>query len=134
MCNFKSAKKHYLHLQKWQKSNFCTRKKFKITKNAIFGLFCGAKIDFFWPFLKMQIMCFCTFGIALFSNFRELWNNDVFIIVFSLFLCLFFFQCIVCESNKATMQTFPCTHQVVCRTCFVRTIQTTVANRKLPLR
>ena len=37
-CNFKSAKKHYLHFQKWQKINFCTRKKFKITKNAIIGL------------------------------------------------------------------------------------------------
>ena len=37
-CNFKSAKKHYLHFQKWQRINFCTRKKFKTTKNAIFGL------------------------------------------------------------------------------------------------
>ena len=45
-----------------------------------------------------------------------------------------FLQCVVCESNKATMQTFPCAHQVVCRTCFVRTIQTTVAQKKLPLR
>ena len=26
-CNFKSAKTHYLHFQKWQKINFCTRKK-----------------------------------------------------------------------------------------------------------
>ena len=74
----KSAKKHYLHFQKWPKNNnFCNRKKFKITKNAIFGLkknprifgnfkfFPGAKIDFL-PFLKMQIMLFCTFEIALF--------------------------------------------------------------------
>ena len=37
-CNFKSTKTHYLLFQKWQKINFCTRKKFKITKNAIFGL------------------------------------------------------------------------------------------------
>ena len=37
-CNFKSAKKHFLLFQKWQKINFCTRKKFKITKNVIFGL------------------------------------------------------------------------------------------------
>ena len=34
----KSAKKHYLYFQKWQTINFCTRKKFKPTKNAIFGL------------------------------------------------------------------------------------------------
>ena len=25
-CNFKSAKKHYLHFQKWQKINFCPQK------------------------------------------------------------------------------------------------------------
>ena len=37
-CNFKSTKKHHLHFQKWQKINFCTRKKFRTTKNAIFGL------------------------------------------------------------------------------------------------
>ena len=35
-CNFKNAKKPYLHFQKWQKINFCTRKKFKITKNCNF--------------------------------------------------------------------------------------------------
>ena len=34
-CNFKSAKKHYLHFQKWKKINFCARKFFKTTKNAI---------------------------------------------------------------------------------------------------
>ena len=61
-CNFKSTKTHYLHFQKWQKINFCTRKKFKTIKNAILGLkknrifgslklFPGAKIDFL-PFLK----------------------------------------------------------------------------------
>ena len=64
-------KKRYLHFQKWQKINFGTRKKFKTTKNAIFGLFSGAKIDFL-PFLIMHIMCFCTFEIALFSNFRAM--------------------------------------------------------------
>ena len=37
-CNFKSAKKHYVHFQKWQKLNFGTRKKFKTTKIVIFGL------------------------------------------------------------------------------------------------
>ena len=67
-CNFKSTKTHYLHFQKWQKINFCTRKK---SENCIFGsfkLFSGAKIDFL-PFLKMQIMFFCTFEIALFFQF-----------------------------------------------------------------
>ena len=34
------------HFQKWQKINFCTRKKFKITKNAIFGL--KKKTQDFW--------------------------------------------------------------------------------------
>ena len=48
-----------------KKSIFAQQKKFKTTKNAIFGLFSGAKIDFL-PFLKVQIMCFCTFEIALF--------------------------------------------------------------------
>ena len=67
-CNFKSEKKHYLHLQKWQKINFCTIKK---SENCIFGsfkLFSGAKIDFL-SFLKMKIIFFFTFEIALFSNF-----------------------------------------------------------------
>ena len=35
-CNFKSAKTHYLHFQKWQKINCCTRKK---SENCIFGSF-----------------------------------------------------------------------------------------------
>ena len=32
------------------------------------------------------------------------------------------------------MQTFPCEHRVVCRKCFIRTIQVAVAQRSLPLR
>lgn len=43
-------------------------------------------------------------------------------------------ECVLCRLNRATMQTFPCGHQVVCRTCFVKTIQATVAQKKLPLR
>ena len=35
----------------------------------------------------------------------------------------FLLQCVVCLSSKATMQTFPCAHRVVCRKCFVKTIQ-----------
>lgn len=43
-------------------------------------------------------------------------------------------QCVICMSAKATMQTQPCGHRVVCRRCFVKTIQTAVAQRVLPLR
>ena len=32
------------------------------------------------------------------------------------------------------MQTFPCGHKVVCRKCFVKTIQVAVSQRQLPLR
>ena len=37
-CNFKNTKTHFLHFQKWQKVNFCTRKKFKTTKNPVFSV------------------------------------------------------------------------------------------------
>ena len=60
-CYFKNGKKSIL----------APEKSLKTTKNAIFGLFSGAKIDFS-PFMKIQIMCFCSFEIALFSIFREL--------------------------------------------------------------
>jgi len=43
-------------------------------------------------------------------------------------------QCVVCVNAKATMQTYPCGHRVVCRKCFVKTIQMAVAQRLLPLR
>jgi len=43
-------------------------------------------------------------------------------------------QCVVCLSAKATMKTLPCGHCVVCRKCFVKTIQTAVTDRCLPLR
>ena len=69
-CHFKSTKTHFLLFQKWQKINFCTRKK---SENCIFGrfkLFSSAKIDLL-PFLKMQIMCFCTFEIVLFFLILE---------------------------------------------------------------
>ena len=70
-CNFKSAKKHYLHFQKWQKINFCIRKKLKTIKNAIFGLkkprifcsfkhFSGAKI-YFLPIIEMAKNVFLYF-------------------------------------------------------------------------
>ncbi|KAJ8923463.1 hypothetical protein NQ315_002022 [Exocentrus adspersus] len=44
------------------------------------------------------------------------------------------FQCVICINAKATMQTSPCGHQVVCRKCFVKTIQIAVSQRLLPLR
>ena len=46
----------------------------------------------------------------------------------------FFFQCVVCLAAKATMQTFPCGHKIVCRKCFIKTIQVAVSQRCLPLR
>ncbi|KAK3108148.1 hypothetical protein FSP39_002019, partial [Pinctada imbricata] len=42
--------------------------------------------------------------------------------------------CVICMSAKATMQTFPCSHKVVCRKCFIKTIQMAVSQRCLPLR
>jgi len=49
-CNFKSTKTHYLHFQKWQKINFCTRKKSENCIFVSFKLFSGAKNEFlcFW--------------------------------------------------------------------------------------
>ncbi|XP_019770512.2 uncharacterized protein LOC109544644 [Dendroctonus ponderosae] len=43
-------------------------------------------------------------------------------------------ECVICINAKATMQTLPCDHQVVCRRCFVKTIQIAVSQRLLPLR
>ncbi|GBN60222.1 hypothetical protein AVEN_184928-1 [Araneus ventricosus] len=43
-------------------------------------------------------------------------------------------ECAICICAKATMQTFPCGHRVVCRKCFVKTIQMAVSQRLLPLR
>lgn len=43
-------------------------------------------------------------------------------------------QCVACLSARATMQTLPCGHRVVCRKCFIRTIQAAVKQRSLPLR
>ncbi|KAK3596816.1 hypothetical protein CHS0354_015668 [Potamilus streckersoni] len=35
---------------------------------------------------------------------------------------------------KATMETHPCGHRVICRKCFIKTIQVAVAQRCLPLK
>ncbi|XP_048754684.1 uncharacterized protein LOC125665829 isoform X1 [Ostrea edulis] len=43
-------------------------------------------------------------------------------------------ECVVCLAAKATMQTFPCGHKIVCRKCFIKTIQVAVSQRCLPLR
>ncbi|XP_059475586.1 arginine/serine-rich protein PNISR [Neocloeon triangulifer] len=43
-------------------------------------------------------------------------------------------ECVICVNARATMQTFPCGHRVVCRKCFVKTIQMAVSQRLLPLR
>ena len=63
------VQKHLLAISKMaKKSIFAQEKSLKLTKNAIFGLFSSANIDFL-PFLKMKIMCFCNFEIALFFEF-----------------------------------------------------------------
>lgn len=56
--------------------------------------------------------------------------------LFLLFSYLFVppLQCVVCFSSTACMQTLPCNHRVVCRKCFVKTIQSAVNQRCLPLR
>lgn len=43
-------------------------------------------------------------------------------------------ECVICMSAKATMQTFPCGHTVICRKCFIKTIQVAVSQRCLPLK
>ncbi|KRY40893.1 hypothetical protein T01_9833 [Trichinella spiralis] len=43
-------------------------------------------------------------------------------------------ECVVCLSGKASLQTFPCGHMVLCRRCFVKTIQVALDERQLPLR
>ena len=55
ICIFKNGKK----------SIFAQEKSLKLPKNTIFGLFSGAKIDF-WPFLKMQIMFFSLLKLHFF--------------------------------------------------------------------
>ena len=49
-CNFKSAKTHLLLFQKWQKINFCTRKKIKIAFLVVLNFFEVQKLIFchFW--------------------------------------------------------------------------------------
>ncbi|XP_072042739.1 uncharacterized protein [Amphiura filiformis] len=43
-------------------------------------------------------------------------------------------QCVVCMCSRAAICTYPCGHQVICRRCFVKTIQVAVSQRLLPLR
>ena len=63
--------------QKWQKINFCTRKKFKITKNTIFGLkkkirIFGSFKLFFAIFENANNAFFALLKWHFFSNFRAL--------------------------------------------------------------
>ncbi|KAJ7386180.1 hypothetical protein OS493_010573 [Desmophyllum pertusum] len=43
-------------------------------------------------------------------------------------------ECIVCNSAKAIIQTYPCKHKVLCRRCFVKTLQVAVNDLNLPLK
>ena len=70
-CNFKSTKAHFLRFQKWQKINFCTRKKFENCIFDSFKLFSCAKIDFL-QFLKSQKGVFVSLKLHFFPNFRAL--------------------------------------------------------------
>ena len=49
-------------------------------------------------------------------------------------ISLFMLQCIVCNSAKAIIQTYPCKHKVLCRRCFVKTLQVAVNDLNLPLK
>ena len=59
-CNVKSTKTHFLLFQKWQKINFCTRRKFITTKNIFFF---SPKIAFLvvLNFFLVQKWIFCHF-------------------------------------------------------------------------
>ncbi|XP_001201921.2 uncharacterized protein LOC765039 [Strongylocentrotus purpuratus] len=43
-------------------------------------------------------------------------------------------ECVVCLARQAVICTYPCTHRVICRKCFVKTIQMALSQRLLPLR
>jgi len=43
-------------------------------------------------------------------------------------------ECVICTTSRASMQTFPCGHKVLCKMCFVKTIQVALQERQLPLR
>ena len=45
-CNFKSTKTRFLQFQKWQKINFCTKKKFKIAFLVVLNFFLVQKLIF----------------------------------------------------------------------------------------
>ena len=84
---FQKCKKHYFHFQKRQKINFPQEKKFKTTKNAIFGHFSEAKIHFL-PFLKMQIMCFLLLKLHFFlilEHYAVLFFKGMFLPVHMIF-------------------------------------------------
>jgi len=53
----KSKKNIICYFKNGKKNQFLHKKKFKNTKNAIFGLFSGAKLDFL-PFLKFFFALF----------------------------------------------------------------------------
>lgn len=43
-------------------------------------------------------------------------------------------QCVICLSARAIIEALPCGHKVLCRKCFIKTIQTAIAQRSLPLK
>ena len=71
-CHFKSTKTHFLPFQKWQKINFCTRKKSENGIFASFKLFPCAEIDFCLHFWNSKKWVFVLLQLQFFSNFRAL--------------------------------------------------------------
>ena len=82
-CNFKSTKTHYLHFQKWQKINFCTRKKFKIAFLVVLNFFLVQKLIFchFWNskkcvFVLLKLHFFSILEHCAFPEFADLfWHS-----------------------------------------------------------
>ena len=56
-------------------SIFAPEKSLKIAFLVVLNFFLVQKLIFL-PFLKLKKMCFCTFEIALISNFRALWGTN----------------------------------------------------------
>jgi len=71
----KVQKAHFLYFGGGRRINYCARKKFKTTKNVLFGLFSGAKIDFFATFESANGVFLYFWNCIFFSDFRALCND-----------------------------------------------------------
>lgn len=87
-----------------------------------FGFCCFVFSSFF---ISVLFLSFCMYSVCAKCS-RQLFRSAAY--------SLSSLQCVICVNAKATMQTSPCGHRVVCRKCFVKTIQMAVSQRLLPLR